>query len=215
MTTFGSLPSRKGTLQEFPEARQIPFPNTPQTKTFTYDSKIPKAAAMVLWKTQGMGEDVSTARRLNIVASVLGNRMREKIREELGATYSPQAASQPSDSYPEFGYLYGFSIAKPEDLVTINTITLELGKTLAEEGATEDEMERALNPVLSQLEAVERDNGYWLNTVMSRSQAKPHWIDWAIKRNDDYKSISREEINNLAAQYLKTENAIQIEMKPQ
>ena len=215
MTTFGSLPSRQGTLQEFPEARQIPFPNTPQTKTFTYDSKIPKAAAMVLWKTQGMGEDVSTARRLNIVASVLGNRMREKIREELGATYSPQAASQPSDSYPEFGYLYGFSIAKPEDLVTINTITLELGKTLAEEGATEDEMERALNPVLSQLEAVERDNGYWLNTVMSRSQAKPHWIDWAIKRNDDYKSISREEINNLAAQYLKTENAIQIEMKPQ
>ena len=214
-TTFGALPLRHDIAQTFPEALDIPFPETAQTKTFTYDSKISKAAAMVLWKTQGMGEDISTARRLNIVANVLGNRMREKIREELGATYSPQAASQPSNSYPDFGYLFGFSIAKPEDLIKINAITVELGDTFAKEGATEEEMERALNPVLSQLEAVERDNSYWLNTVMSRSQANPHWISWAIQRNDDYKAINREEINELAAKYLKPENAIQVEMKPE
>ena len=214
-TTFGALPLRHDIAQTFPEALVIPFPETAQTKTFTYDSKISKAAAMVLWKTQGMGEDISTARRLNIVANVLGNRMREKIREELGATYSPQAASQPSNSYPDFGYLFGFSIAKPEDLIKINAITVELGDTFAKEGATEEEMERALNPVLSQLEAVERDNSYWLNTVMSRSQANPHWISWAIQRNDDYKAINREEINELAAKYLKPENAIQVEMKPE
>ena len=170
---------------------------------------------MVLWETPGIDSKISRARRFNVLVDVLGNRMREKIREELGATYSPQASSQPSDAYPAFGYLLGASIAKPEDLDTINTITLELGSTLAKEGATEDELERALNPVLSQVEQVERDNGYWLNTVMSRSQSEPHRVHWAITRNDDYKAITLKEINQLAATYLKAERAVQIKLLPE
>ena len=209
-----SLPVQEAP-KEYPDALKIQFPATEQEEVFTYQSKIPKAAAMVLWKTQGMGEEISKARRFNIVADILGNRMREKIREELGATYSPQAASQPSDSFPDFGYMYGFSIAKPEDLDTINTITLELGDTLGKDGATADELERALNPVISQLEQVERDNGYWLSTVMSRSQAEPQRLEWAVQRNDDYKSITLEEVNQLAAEYLKPANAIQVELKPE
>ncbi|MGJ8726481.1 MAG: M16 family metallopeptidase [Roseibacillus sp.] len=214
-TTFGALPVRQATPQEYPEALTIQFPSTQQEKVFTYESKIPKAAAMVLWKTQGMGEEISKARRFNIVADILSNRMREKIREELGATYSPQAASQPSDSFPDFGYLFGFSIAKPEDLATINAITLELGETFSKEGATADELERAINPVISQLEQVERDNGYWLGTVMSRSQSEPKRLEWAIQRNDDYKSITLDEVNQLAAEYLQPANAIQVELKPE
>lgn len=214
-TTFGALPAREDAVKEYPEALNLQFPATQQEKVFTYESKIPKAAAMVLWKTQGMGEEISKARRFNIVADILSNRMREKIREELGATYSPQAASQPSDSFPDFGYLYGFSIAKPDDLVTINTITLELGETLGKDGATADELERALNPVISQLEQIERDNGYWLSTVMSRSQEEPQRLEWAKQRNDDYKSITLEEVNQLAAEYLQTTNAIQVEIKPE
>ena len=214
-TTFGALPTRAETPSHYPEALALQFPKTPQQKLFTYESKIPRAAAMVLWKTQGMGDDITKARRFNIIADILGNRMREKIREELGATYSPQAASQPSEAFPDFGYLFGFSVAKPKDLATINTITLELGDTLGKEGATEDELERALNPVLSQLQQSERDNGYWLNTVMSRSQAEPKRTKWAIERNDDYESINLKEINELAAKHLKSEQAIQVEMKPE
>ena len=213
--TFGALPSRETAPKSYPEALNVQFPNTPQERVFTYQSKIPKAAAMVMWQIPGTGDDVSRARRLNILADILSNRMREKIREELGATYSPQAQSQPSDSYPEFGYLFGFSIAKPEDLDTINEITSELGRTLGEKGATADELERALNPVLAQLEQVERNNGYWLSTVMSRSQAQPHRLDWARQRNDDYRAITLEDINYLAAEYLKPEGSLRIKLMPE
>ncbi|GHC55908.1 M16 family metallopeptidase [Roseibacillus persicicus] len=215
LKTFGALPKRAEQAKDYSTEMNIAFPNTPQEKAFTYESQIPKAAAMLLWKTQGVGDDISTARRLNILADILGNRMREKIREELGATYSPSSQSQPSDSMPDFGFLLGYSIAKPEDLKTINTITLDLGAELAEKGATEDELERALNPVLSQLEEVERDNGYWLGTVLSRSQAEPKRIDWARGRNKDYGDITLEEINALADKFLTKDRAIQIELKPE
>lgn len=215
LKTFGALSARAKAEKDYSDLYDIQFPETPQQKTFTYESQIPKAAAMLLWKTKGIGKDISTSRRLNILADVLGNRMREKIREELGATYSPAAQSQPSETLPDFGFLFGFSIAKPEDLATINTITLELGTTLAKDGATQDELERALNPILSQLEEIERNNGYWLGTVMSRAQSEPHRIEWARQRNDDYKGITLEEINQLAADYLKAENAIQVELKPE
>ena len=67
-TTFAALPVRKATEQKYPDALDIQFPATEQEKVFTYESKIPKAAAMVLWKTQGMGDEISKARRFNIVA---------------------------------------------------------------------------------------------------------------------------------------------------
>ena len=215
LKTFGGLPARDAAPKEYPEALKITFPKTPQEKAFTYESKIPKAAAMVMWQTPGIDGDIKRARRFNVLADVLSNRMREKIREELGATYSPQAQAQPSDAYPDFGYLFGFSIAKPEDLDTINTITVELGSVLAAEGASADELERSLNPIISQLETVERDNGYWLGTVMARSQAEPDRIQWAIERNDDYKSITLEEINELAAKYLTKETTIQVKLMPE
>ena len=50
---------------------------------------------------------------------------------------------------------------------------------------------------------------------MSRSQAEPKRLEWAIQRNDDYKSITLEEVNQLAAEYLKPANAIQVELKPE
>ncbi len=214
-TTFGALPTRAYAPESHPEALTLTLPETPQEQTFSYQSKIPKAAGMVLWETRGIGKEIQHARRLNILADVLGNRMREKIREELGATYSPQAASRPSDTFPEYGYLFGFSIAKPEELDTINEITAELGATLGKEGASASELERALNPVIAQLEQVERDNGYWLRTVMARSQQEPYRLEWAKGRNADYKSITLDDVNELAAQYLTPNRVIQVQLVPE
>ncbi len=212
--TFGALPKR-GTATTIPEEKfALTFPSTPQEKTFTYESKLERSSALVMWKTFGFDKEISDLRRLNVVASILRDRMRKKIREEIGATYSPSAYSNPSNDFPEFGCLVGSSIAKPEDLEKINKITLELGATLAESGATADELERTLNPILSSLEESERTNGYWLGTVMSHCQEEPFRLKWARERNKDYESISLESVNELAAKYLKPENAVAIRLEP-
>lgn len=215
LTTFGAIPAREEKPVDYPLARKMEFPKTPNAQTFTYQSEIPRAAALVLWGIPGVGDNIAQARRFNIMAEILGDRMRKEIREELGATYSPSTGSSPSEVFPEFGNLIGFSIAKPEDLVKINEITVELGAALARDGADEDELERALKPTLSQLESSLRENSYWLGTVLSRSQQDPTRLDWARQRDEDYANITLEEINELAATYLQADNAIKVELKPE
>ncbi len=176
--------------------------------TILFESKIPQAVAFVLWQTAGIRGNITEFRRLNILAEILSDRLREEIREKLGTAYSPNAGASGSDGLDNFGYLISESVGKPADLpVLLETLRREADE-LARKGATADELDRALKPTLGMLEKTLRDNSYWLNTVLSRSQAEPD------KRDADYKSINLKEINTLAAKYLPSERAIQVSIKP-
>ncbi len=216
LNSFGTLPSSLGRLA----SAQTPMPlkNLPETgteKTFTYKSELDRAAAVTSWRTGGMTDNIAEARRLNILASILTNRMREEIREKLGSSYSPTARVKMSETFENYGDLTAYSLCKPEDIEKINALLIQLGEALATEGATEDELERAKNPVLEQIDASLRQNSYWLLTVMNRSQSEPKRLDWARSRSKDYADISLDDINALAQKYLKKENAIIYSLKPE
>ena len=214
LATFGALPARAATAPLMPEARKVKFPNAPAAKVFTYESKIPQAVAFTLWKTSGLRENQKEIRRLNILAEIFGDRLREEIREKLGASYSPNAGASGSDALDGFGYLLSQSVGKPEDLEKLLNTMRELADQLATKGATADELDRALKPTLGMLEKSLRDNIYWLNTVMSQCQADPKRLEMARTRDADYKSINLTEINALAKKYLAAENALLVSIKP-
>ena len=215
LATFGALPARAKAPAELPEARKVSFPNAPALKTFTYESKIPQGVAMTLWQTAGLRNNQQEFRRLNILGEILGDRLREEIREKLGASYSPFAGADGSDALEDFGFIVSQSVGKPEDIAKLHDSMRDLADKLATEGATEDELDRALKPTLGMLAKSLRDNGYWLNTVLFQSQADPERLDLARNRDEDYKSISLAEINALAKKYLAAENALLVTIKPQ
>ena len=214
LATFGALPKRADAATALPEARKIQLPNSPAAKTFTYESKISRGVATTLWKTAGVRENQKEFRRLNILADIYGDRLREEIREKLGASYSPNAGASGSDALEGVGYIIGESIGKPEDLELLLKTMRDLADSFAATGATADELDRALKPTLGQLEKSLRDNSYWLGTVMNQSQSDPKRLDLARGRDADYRSISLQEINALAKKYLKAENALLISIKP-
>ena len=214
LATFGALPTRAAALTALPDARKVQFPNAPAAKTFTYESKIPQGVAMALWKTNGIRNNQKEIRRLNILASIYGDRLREEIREKLGASYSPNAGAAGSDALEGYAYLIGESVGKPQDLELLLKTMRELADTLASKGASEDELDRALKPALSQIAKSNRDNSYWLGTVLSQAQADPQRIELARGRDADYKSISLKEVNALAKKYLAAENALAVSIKP-
>jgi zinc protease len=214
LSTFGALPQRSATPALLPDARKVRFPNAPGAKTFTYESKISQGIAFTIWKTNGVRDNVKEFRRLNLLAEILGDRLREEIREKLGASYSPNAGASGSDALDNMGYILSESVGKPEDLETLLNTMRELADELASKGATADELDRALKPTLGQLEQSLRDNSYWLATVMSQSQADPKRLELARTRDADYKSITLSEVNALAKKYLAAENALLISIKP-
>ena len=214
LKTVGALPNRSSTRPALSDERKLNLPALPATRKFTYTSKIPQAASMVGWRIPAVTEDIRELRRLNVLASILDDRLRTKLREELGATYSPQAHANASMVF-NYGNLTAMSIGAPADVAKVTKIIHEMGLELGAKGTTQDELDRALKPILSNLEKTLRNNGYWLNTVMAQSQAEPYRLNWARGRDQDYGSIKLEEINALAGKYLVSGNAAQVTILPE
>ncbi|MEM7672562.1 MAG: hypothetical protein AAF212_04400, partial [Verrucomicrobiota bacterium] len=60
-----------------------------------------------------------------------------------------------------------------------------------------------------------RNNSYWLYTVMSGATVYPDQLEWAKSIFDDYESIAVEDINLLAKEFLKPENAVAVNVMPE
>lgn len=215
LSTFGTLKNRATEpATKTLRSRSIAFPKTPGENTFTYESKIPQAIATAIWKTPGFRGNIPQFRRFNVLSDIYQDRLREEIREKLGASYSPNAGATGSDALEDFGYLIGQAVGKPEDITLLLETMETIATELSEKGARQGELDRALAPTLSQLEKSLRDNSYWLSTVLSQSQEKPERLELARDRDDDYASINLEEINALAKEYFAPNKLLKISILP-
>jgi zinc protease len=210
--TLGALPIRepKPALEEL---RKVRFPEKPFAESFTIASEIPKGLVAVFWPTTD-DSDVSRNRRLTMLANILSDRLRVKVRQELGGTYSPNAHSFTSDTFPGYGYLTASVDVEPGMAAKITDIVISLADDLAEHGATEDELNRAKQPLLTSIRESVRDNGYWLGAVLSKAQEKPQALDWARSRTKDSESITAAEVSELAKRYLPKSRASHVSVVP-
>jgi zinc protease len=154
--------------------------------------------------------DIERSRRLNVLASVMRDRMRIKIREELGDAYSPYAQSSTSDTYTDYGYMLGMVESDRGRASKIAAILREIGQELVANGVTEDELERAKAPLMNMLVEYRRNNAYWLQSVLGNSQEYPQRLDWARSIMDDYGNVTVGEVNALAKRYLAEKDALSV-----
>jgi zinc protease len=210
LKTVGALPKRVVDPTDLSALRVVKTPDAPARRDETYDSKVAQAVAMVNWKTKGLRDNTKESRRLNILSEILSDRLREEIREKLGASYSPNAGVDGSDALEQYGFISAMSVGKAEDLEKLLEVIITIGDELATKGATADELDRALKPALAAMDKTLRDNSYWLSTVMMRCQEKPEILELARNRKTDYESINLDELNALAKQYLAKDKALKI-----
>ncbi|MGY8718953.1 MAG: M16 family metallopeptidase, partial [Verrucomicrobiia bacterium] len=199
---------------EYANRRDVSFPAKPFDKEYRVPTEIPKAIVSLHWPTDD-GMEVHTDRRLRVLGNILGDRLRLKIREELGDSYSPNAGSSTSGTYPGYGSIQASVTVDPEQTKRVAKVVRELADELARKGTNEDELKRAIQPILTGLRESERTNGYWLGAVLRQAQEQPQRLDWARSRYDDNEAITIEEINDLADQYLRDKQAFQIISRPE
>ena len=211
--TLGRLPSREEKKPAYSEERVISFPAGVGERIFPVDSKIPKGFTVVYWPTDDIW-DIGRTRRLSMLANVFSDRLRVKIREELGEAYSPDAYSRPSDTFTDYGYFFAISVTDPKQGAKVAKLVKEIASDLQFSGTNQDELDRTLGPLLNGLKEWVRNNRYWLGTVLGSSQEHPQKLDWALSMVDDYNSISVEGVNRVAKEYLVAENALTIQVVP-
>lgn len=214
-STLGTLPERNVSQTIEIADRSLTPPARPAEQSFTYDSKIQKAIAIVLWQFDDVTDrDIKKMRRAGILADILDDRLRIELREKRGIAYSPYVGASLSDTFRNGAKLMAYSPGKPQDTEKVGKIIVELADTLAKEGATADELERVLKPKMGMLAKSSRQNGYWLGTVMDRSTTFPAQLDAARSRDKDYTSLKLEDINQLAKTVFVKENSARISISP-
>jgi len=211
--TFGALPERSPSRPAYSEAREVTFPRPGTRFDATAGTALRRALAAGYWETVGM-EDISTARRLSLLSRVYDDRLRKRLREEMGEAYSPYAYHDASDVFPGYGHLTAVALVAPGQTETVHRLLRDIAASLAEGGVDMDEFERMQAPLLNSLEEYRRDNRYWLERVLMGSSWRPRQLDWARTIVEDYESMTPEEISALASEYLGGTEPVEVIITP-
>ncbi len=207
---IGSLPKRHGAL-----ITKRPGPGFPasQTLIIEVETEIPKGLITVAYPTEDIW-DIHRTRRLSTLAGVFSERLRVRIREKLGASYSPNAFNRPSRAYPGYGVFQAIITVAPEESGKVVEEVESIAGELAKNGVTQEELRRTIDPILTNIKDTQRKNHYWIGTVLTGSEKHPQQLEWSRTILKDYDSITPEEISSLAGKYLDNGRVAVVVSKP-
>ncbi len=206
--TFGALDFRVIDPLPFEAARMVSFPETRSELTLTHAGQPNQALALTYWPTTDDG-DVEEARALNVLRAALRLRLTDELREALGATYSPRALGETSDVFDGFGYLGASSEVEPQNIDQAFEIVDRIAADLAAGGLTEDELQRARQPILERIEEQREDNGAWLARV-GVAQTQPDELDRFRTLEAGYRALTTADVTAAAERYLRDDAALRI-----
>lgn len=211
--TLGALPTRAAEKPKYVEERKIAFP-APSSTDMKFTTEIPKAVAALYWPTGDM-LDIQRTRRLTLLGSILDDRLRIKVREELGETYSPACYHVANDTFTGYGYMTAMIECKPEQAAPISDLVIKIADELATGVISDDEFERAKKPILTQLEQMRRDNRYWAQNVVRNCQEHPERLEWSKSLVSDFSAVTKADMSKLAKEYLGKARAVGVKVLPE
>jgi zinc protease len=202
--TLGILPKRRA-LEPHAERRKVPPPEPGIRMERAIETEDDKAFVQLVFPT---ADGLATERRrsLNMLAAVVQDRLRLKVREELGAAYSPGASASPSETFPGIGILSITASVPPEEARAFADASLALARELAEKGVTADELARLAEPILAQIRDAQRTNGYWARGL-AEAQSRPATLDDVRSLEGFYRALDPARLSALAKESLDAEKA--------
>jgi zinc protease len=208
---LGTLPERGADPP--PEARPDPRFPTGERLDVAVQTQIDKSMVVVSFPTADMW-DIERTRRLNALADLFTERLRVEIREKWGASYSPFAFHRTSRIYKGYGFLQVMVSVSPQEAERMVAAVKEIAAGLGLAPAGADELQRIVHPTVSRIRDMRSTNAYWLGSVLSESQRYPQQLEWARTIVDSYAAITAAELQALARQYLKGEDAAVMVISP-
>jgi len=198
--TVAALPRRpEPAVPPRAAALQSPAPAAP--RTFTHQGDPNQAYALIGWSTLGGAERIRERRALALAANMFETRLFDRLREQEGATYAPDAVHLAADAFPDWGVFYAAAEVRPGSTETFFRIAREIVADLAANPAGADEFARALNPVLSGIERRVATNAYWVDALEN----------WVSSRRDienvrtylsDYRALTPEAVRRAVASFV-------------
>jgi len=149
-----------------------------------------------------------------VLAKVLEGRILERIRVQEGLSYTAQSANLPSIAFPGYGVLYAIVDATPPTAAELTQQIRDSAAAITREGATQDELERARNPLVTTLKKLLADNNYLLSAIVSGSQEQPDRLIRATSSLKELEGLTVADLNQVAQKYLRSSEALPVVVVP-
>jgi zinc protease len=206
--TFGALPPRDAVAPDYKTARHAEFRKSLAPVTLKHSGPADQAALVAAWATADDDDQRRTV-GLILLADILRLQLTDRLREELGDTYSVSVSNASSDVYDGYGYMGVSAIVAPDKLPAVEKATQEVVAKLIAEPVDADLLTRARNPNLERIDRQQRENSYWLELV-DEAQSRTDRLERHRLRKQIYQSMTAADIQALAKQYLAPEKMLAV-----
>ncbi len=211
--TVGALAKRDKTKPSYTKERKLSFPRETKRAELPFKSELDRAFVSINWPTSDARKP-KRVRRLAVLAEVFRNKMLKTVREEQGLSYSPSAGAHMSLVFPDYGYFSAGTLAETKHMPALVQSIICIAEDLAQNGVSQEDFDLAMQPILKNLKNDLRDNGYWMNSVLSGSYERPMQLEWCRNRTQDIASITPKDLQDLAKKYLSPNKALQLFVIP-
>lgn len=200
-STLGTLPARDRSsaprgdtfLLRFGDAR--PFVET------GHDGAVDQAAFSAVWPL--FVSDPSRRREqraLELLELILQERIRDEVRETLGATYSPGVELRFEDGGDQ-GALSVDVVTSPADIERVRAAVRGVVAAVAAGEITQAELNNARTPILSRVSDTRATTTWWFG-VLNGSAREPQKLRDAFEWEADYRRMNLRELKDAARRWL-------------
>jgi len=197
--TLGALPPRPAPTSATAGA-PFAFTQDRSPRRIEHEGAADQGMMAVSWPTTD-GRDLRSALTRELLAAVMQLRLIEKLREELGAIYSPQTTSYAPPIADGFGHLTAMVPAAPDKAELIARTIGEIVAELRAEPVSDDLILRARQPMLEQYREQLRQNLGWAG-IVARAQSKPDLLDRRRQRAAVLEAVTAADVQAAAREFL-------------
>ncbi len=212
-STLGALPAREPAFRPYADNRDRSFTADRTPRTLTHQGEANQALLQMMWPTRD-GEDMRETLELELLENVARSLLLDRLREELGQTYSPSATAQQSRVYPGYGTFTVSASVTPDDVQPAREAMLAVIEALRSAPVDDDTLLRARAPQLEAYDNLLKSNGGWMGLV-DRAQTQPDRLSRFVEGRAMLAELTPADVQNLARRYLDPALRLEITVLPE
>jgi zinc protease len=211
--TLGALPPREPEFLPRPEARQRSFTPTRGERIVIHRGEADQALVQMIWPTTDDSDHAATL-RLGLLARVAQITLTERLREQMGQTYSPSAGASNSRIYPGYGTFTLSSTAAADQIAAVQAAMRAMIADLAARPVDADVITRASRPLLEAYDNALKDLGGWLG-LAARAQSEPDRIQRWQAAPALIRAITPQDLQSAAQAFLASTDPVEVLVVPE
>lgn len=211
--TIGALPPREPEFGDYATNRDRSFTADRTPRTLYHQGEANQALLQMIWHTRD-GEDLRETLQLELLENVVRSLLIDRLREELGQTYSPGAGASQSRVFPGYGTFIINAAVTPADMQPAREAMLAVIAQLRAAPVDADTLLRARAPQLEAYDNLLKSNGGWMGLV-DRAQTQPDRISRFLEGRALLETLTPADVQDMALRYLDPAQRLEIAVLPE